>query len=67
MVNPADQEAWTCARCDVALVISKVSISYLGSAYPVELPKCPNCGLIYIPEDLALGRMAEVEKALEDK
>jgi hypothetical protein len=49
------------------LITGKVSISYLGSAYPVELPKCPNCGLIYIPEELALGRMAEVEKALEDK
>ena len=25
------------------------------------------CGKVFVPEDLALGKMAEVEKALEDK
>jgi hypothetical protein len=66
-VNPADQEAWACARCGTPLVVGKVSISYLGNAFPVDLLKCPSCGLVYVPEDLALGKMAEVEKALEDK
>lgn len=66
-VNPADQEAWACARCGTSLVIDKVSISYLGNAFPADLLKCPSCGLVYIPEELALGKMAEVEKALEDK
>ena len=28
---------------------------------------CAACGLALIPEDLALGRMAQVEKLLEDK
>ena len=42
-------------------------ISYLGSAYPVDLLKCPSCGLVFIPEELALGKMLEVEKSLEDK
>ena len=45
----------------------QVSIAYLGSSFPVNLLKCPNCGLVLIPEELALGKMAEVEKALEDK
>ena len=49
------------------LVSGKVDISYLGNSFPVELLKCPNCGLVLIPEELALGKMAEVEKALEDK
>jgi hypothetical protein len=31
------------------------------------LPRCPRCGLVFIPEELALGKMAEVEKLLEDK
>jgi hypothetical protein len=51
----------------VPLQPGKVDISYLGNSFPVELLKCPNCGLVLIPEELALGKMAEVEKALEDK
>jgi hypothetical protein len=42
-------------------------VSYLGSAYPVDLWKCPTCDLVPVPEDLALAKMIEVEKALEDK
>jgi ribosomal protein S27AE len=56
-----------CGRCGVPLEAAQVNIEYLGNAFPVELPKCPKCGLVFIPEDLALGRMAQVEKELEDK
>jgi hypothetical protein len=66
-VKPDDLNAWECANCGVPLVIRKTQIAYLGSAYPVDLLKCPSCGLVFIPEELALGKMAEVEKALEDK
>jgi hypothetical protein len=47
--------------------MAKVAISYLGNAFPVDLLRCPGCGLVFIPEDLALGKMAEVERLLEDK
>jgi DNA-directed RNA polymerase subunit RPC12/RpoP len=60
-------EGWACAECGEILVKGKVDISYLGNSFPVELLKCPKCGLVLIPEELALGKMAEVEKALEDK
>jgi len=33
----------------------------------VELPACAVCGLVLVPEALALGKMLEVEKILEDK
>jgi len=39
----------------------------LGSNFPVELYKCSQCGLVFIPEELAKGKMDQVEKALEDK
>jgi hypothetical protein len=58
---------WTCARCGTALTQGKIEIAYLGSAFPVDLWHCPACGLVLIPEELALGRMLEVEKMLEDK
>jgi hypothetical protein len=56
-----------CAKCGVPLEIGKVEVTYLDNTFPVEIPKCPRCGQIYIPEELALGKMLEVEKNLEDK
>jgi hypothetical protein len=66
-VEPAQASAWVCAQCGVPLVVGKVTVTYLDNAYPVDLLKCPKCGLVLVPEDLALGKMLEVEKALEDK
>ncbi len=62
----ADQD-WMCTNCGQPLKPGKVNISYLGNSFPVELLKCPDCGLVLIPEELALGKIAEVEKVLEDK
>jgi hypothetical protein len=66
-VDLSAYQGWVCADCGQLLVPGKVDISYLGNSFPVDLLKCPNCGLVLIPEELALGKMAEVEKALEDK
>lgn len=60
-------EGWTCADCGEPLQRGKVDLSYMGNSFQIELLKCPKCGLVMIPEELALGKMAEVEKALEDK
>jgi phage FluMu protein Com len=56
-----------CAACDRVLVVSKVTIGYMGSAFDVDLQRCPSCGQVYIPEAIALGKMADVEQQLEDK
>ena len=70
-MNQAEQQAaplqWMCSNCDLPLQPGQIMVAYLGNAYPVDLLRCPRCGLALVPEDLALGRMAEVEKALEDK
>lgn len=56
-----------CVKCNISLSPGKVTLSYLGSSFPVELYKCPHCGLTYIPEELANGKIKQVEAALEDK
>ena len=56
-----------CERCNQNLELGKVTLTYMGSNFPVELMRCVQCGLIYIPEELALGKMLQVERALEDK
>lgn len=58
---------WICDKCKEKLVLRKVKVSYLGGNFEVELMKCPQCNNVFIGEDLALGKMLEVEKGLEDK
>jgi hypothetical protein len=56
-----------CGKCKIALAPGKVTVTYLGATFPIELFKCPGCGLVHVPESLAIGKMAQVEQALEDK
>jgi ribosomal protein S27AE len=66
-VDIHEAENWQCGKCGADLEATKVEVAYMGSKYPVELPRCPKCGIVFVPEQLALGKMAEVEKILEDK
>ena len=65
-VKPGDLK-WTCEKCGQRLIIAPVTVEYLDNQFTTDLPKCPQCGLVYISEELATGKMAEVEKLLEDK
>lgn len=58
---------WICNRCQKELVSEKVKVRYLEGNFEVELLKCPQCKQVFISEELALGKMLEVEKGLEDK
>jgi hypothetical protein len=61
-------ETIVCQKCDGReLGFFKNHVEYLGSRFDVVLPQCKQCGRIYISPDIARGRMAEVEKILEDK
>lgn len=62
-----DDMDWICRPCGVALAPTTVALEYLGSVFSVVLPACPQCGAVLISEDLATGRMLEVEQLLEDK
>lgn len=62
-----DDLKWSCCRCSQAMEVGPVQLSYLGNSFTLDLPRCPSCGLILISEELATGRMAEVERVLEDK
>ncbi len=66
-VQPAPMAQLICLACGVALEPGKIEASYLGQSFPVDLPRCPKCGFVYVSEDLASGKMLKVEQALEDK
>lgn len=58
---------WKCGKCGGELQRGSVKATYLGNDFVVEELKCLKCGLVLIDEELALGKMLEVEQSLEDK
>jgi len=65
--RPGHCGGWVCNRCKVAVEIRTVRLQYLRTIFALDLPACPQCGMILIDEELAVGKMAEAEQALEDK
>lgn len=60
-------EGLICMKCNVQLQMLPATLSYMNSSFPADLPACPKCGMLYIPEQLATGKILHVEKSLEDK
>ncbi len=63
----ANDNEWVCTRCGVELEPGKAQITYVGCGFTVDVLRCPRCRFILITEEMAVGKMAEAEKALEDK
>ena len=62
-----DKTGLICGKCNVPLQISKNELRYQKQAMSADFLKCPQCGQIFISEELVKGKIFEVEKALEDK
>jgi uncharacterized protein with PIN domain len=62
-----EQSGWKCLKCNERLTKKKTVFTYLGHNFSHEVFTCPKCGKVFIPKDLARGRMAQVEEQLEDK
>ncbi len=56
-----------CFRCDIPLVVMDTHFSYLGKTFKHPVPRCPECGQVFIDPELAKGKMAQVESNFEDK
>lgn len=62
-----EKKKFICFKCNKELVPKKTDFSYLGHTFFTEIPKCPQCGLVYLSEEIVKGRISEVEMQLEDK
>lgn len=62
-----EERMWKCGKCGLALAKKKTTFSYLGHKFAHEVLRCPKCGKVFIPKELAEGKMAEVESQLEEK
>jgi len=60
-------EGLECCKCKVPLVMKKTNFEYLAHNFFAEIPVCPVCGQVYVSEQLAKGKISEVEKNLEEK
>ena len=66
-IRAVQEKDWTCDKCGLPLRTGPVELTYWGITLSYDLPKCPQCGLVFISEEMAAVRMAEVEQILEDK
>ncbi|MGA2108777.1 MAG: DVU_1557 family redox protein [Syntrophorhabdales bacterium] len=62
-----EKRKWICGKCGIKLESCKVQVSYMGSVFFIDLPKCPGCGMVLVTDEIASGKMAEAEQLLEDK
>jgi hypothetical protein len=67
MAKSGSDSGWMCNRCKAPVEGQTVRLQYLKTIFALHLPACPKCGMILINEELATGKMAEGEQALEDK
>ena len=64
---PGAAKTVLCAKHRVPLEPGKVVLTYQGHTFPVDVLCCPVCGEALISEDVAKGKMREVEQTLEEK
>ena len=62
-----EEEKLICFKCQKELELKKTDFTYLGYSFFTELPRCPECGMVHISEELVKGRISEVEMQMEDK
>lgn len=62
-----EKQILMCRKCQAEMIEMDVEFTYLNRSFRHKVPRCPECGQVYIPEILALGKMKEVEQNLEEK
>jgi len=56
-----------CLKCNCKLEYENTNMYYMEYKLAEKFLRCPVCKQVYIPEEIALGKMVEVEESLEDK
>lgn len=67
MTTDRNDEKLICDRCQLPLARAKTKCTYQGVKFEADFPRCPKCGQTFVSEDLALGKMHELEIEMEDK
>lgn len=62
-----EKDKIVCFKCNVELTALNTFFTYLNSTFSAEILRCPECGQVYITEELAETKIAKAEELLEDK
>ena len=62
-----ETKGWSCTACGGELELVKVGFTYMKGNFEIDLPACRNCDMVLVSEELAIGKMADAERILEDK
>ena len=52
-----------CSKCGVKMELGRTDFKYLGHNFHTEVMRCPQCGAVYIPEELAEGISTVIYRA----
>ena len=63
----AEKQTLICDRCKVEMTPAEVQFTYLGTSVQHKVPRCPECGQVYISEELVESKMHQLEGTLEEK
>jgi DNA-directed RNA polymerase subunit RPC12/RpoP len=58
---------WYCFKCKEKMIEGEIKLIYLEIEAPAGGIVCPKCGAKYIPEELAIDKVAKGEKMIENK
>ncbi len=56
-----------CDQCKIELIMAELHFSYLDHNFRHKVLRCPDCGQVYLPEELVSTRIKQVESSLEEK
>ena len=62
-----EKQTLICDRCKVEMNLTEAQFSYLGQSLRHKVLRCPECGQVYLSEELVDGRMKKLEGDLEEK
>ncbi len=62
-----NMDSLICGKCNIPLEKKTTYFKYMGFDFNADLPCCPSCKQVYIPEELVTGKMQKVEMELEEK
>ena len=65
--NSGSSGRFLCSRCRCQLELTEIHVTCLERHFTHKVPRCPQCGQVYITEELAEGKIAQLEKSLEEK
>lgn len=58
---------WYCFKCKEKVTETEIRLVYLEVEGTQEGLMCPKCGVKYITEEVAVGKLARGEKMIEEK